>query len=133
VLEHFDAVMYYTGDDFIPQDPSVGDARRIDPGLVSQQNPTGTTGSNEMALWSFQSWIALRDYLNEGGKVVYAGRNAHQPFLDTSTALNDLTDYSYRSPQFYGFNYPANPFVDDQVKHTAHQELIEVSNDVEQY
>jgi hypothetical protein len=86
-----------------------------------------------MAVWSFQSWIALRDYLNEGGKVVYAGRNAHQPFLDTSTALNDLTDYSYRSPQFYGFNYPANPFVDDQEKHTAHQELIDVSNDVEQY
>jgi hypothetical protein len=128
VLAHFDAVLYYTGDDFIPQEPSVDDPRHL-----ATPTASSPSGSDEMALWSFQSWIALRDYLNEGGKVVYAGRNAHQPFLDTSTALNDLTDYSYRSPQFYGFNYPANPFIDDQVKHTAHQELIDVSNDVEQY
>jgi Zinc carboxypeptidase/Bacterial Ig domain len=128
VLSHFDAVLYYTGDDFIPQDATNTDARHLATPTASEPS-----GSNEMSLWSFQGWIALRDYLNEGGKLVFAGRNAHNPFLDTSTGLNDLTDYAYRSPRVFGFFYPPDNAGDDRRPHTAYQELIDVSNDVEQY
>jgi zinc carboxypeptidase/Big-like domain-containing protein len=126
VLNHFDAVLYYTGDDYIPQDASNTNGRYL---------PTASTvaGSTEMASWSFKAWIALRDYLNEGGKVLFAGRNGHVPFLGTSTGLNTYSGLQYRTDQFYGFFYPPNNAGDDRRPHTAFQELVDVSNDVEQY
>jgi Zinc carboxypeptidase/Collagen triple helix repeat (20 copies)/Bacterial Ig domain len=128
ILSHFDAVLYYTGDDFIPQD-----ALNPDPRHLATSTATGPSGSTEMASWSFKSWIALRDYLNEGGKVVFSGRNAIQPFLPTSTGLNATGPYDYRSDQAYGFFYPPDNAGDDRRPHTAFQELIPVSNDVAQY
>ena len=126
VLSHFDAVLYYTGDDYIPQDATNPNPRHL-------PTPTTGSGSTEMASWSFKAWIALRDYLNEGGKVLFAGRNAHVPFLGTSTGLNTYSGLTYRTDQFYGFFYPPNNSGDDRRPHTAFQELVDVSNDVEQY
>jgi hypothetical protein len=136
ILSHFDAVLYYTGDDFIPQDPTNPNPRHL-----ATATATSPSGSTEMASWAFKSWIALRDYLNEGGKVVFAGRNAHVPFLSTppdppsnsAGGLNATGPYEYRSDQVYGFFYPPNNAGDDRRPHTAFQELIEVSNDVLQY
>jgi hypothetical protein len=128
ILSHFDAVLYYTGDDFIPQDPE-----NTDPRHLATSTTTGASGSTEMASWSFKGWIALRDYLNEGGKVVFSGRNSIQPFISTSTGLNATGPYNYRSDQVYGFFYPPDNAGDDRRPHTAIQRLIPVSNDVAQY
>jgi hypothetical protein len=128
ILSHFDAVLYYTGDDFIPQDPAHPNARHL-----ATSTTTGASGSTEMASWSFKGWIALRDYMNEGGKVVFSGRNALQPFINTSTGLNSTGPYEYRSDPVYGFFYPPDNAGDDRRPHTAFQDLIPVSNDVAQY
>ena len=45
---------------------------------------TAQTGSNEMAPWFHHAMLELRDYANEGGKLIVAGRNVHQ--APTSTA-----------------------------------------------
>ena len=45
---------------------------------------------NEMSSWAHKVLLELRDYANEGGKLVVDGRNAHQPFTSTSTSLSAL-------------------------------------------
>jgi hypothetical protein len=136
VLSHFDAVLYYTGDDFIPQDSTNPNPRHL-----ATATATTPSGSTEMASWAFKGWIARRDYLNEGGKVVFSGRNAHVPFLSTppnppsnsAGGLNATGPYNYRTDQVYGFFYPPNNGGDDRRPHTAFQTLVPVSNDVPQY
>lgn len=62
VLSHYDAVVWYTGDDRIPQDDK--DAAVLgQPDLGVSQDQQNTT-------------IAVRDYLNEGGKLLYSGESA---------------------------------------------------------
>ncbi|WP_306206850.1 M14 family metallopeptidase [Actinoplanes sp. RD1] len=56
VLSHYRAVVWETGDDVIPR--------------VTGQ-PAGTA-----ARVAVQTELAVRDYLNEGGKLLYAGKNA---------------------------------------------------------
>ncbi|MFK3980837.1 M14 family zinc carboxypeptidase [Micromonospora sp. NPDC050397] len=56
VLSHYDAVVWETGDDVILREP----------GQVA-----GTT-----AKAAFETELAVRDYLNEGGKVLVSGKNA---------------------------------------------------------
>ena len=75
VLSHFDAVVYETGDDFVPQDITETNPRRM-------TSATAQTGSLEMARWAHHVMLELRDYANEGGKLVVAGRNVHQPFTE---------------------------------------------------
>jgi hypothetical protein len=57
VLGHYDAVVWYTGNDLLTREPG-------------QPGGTGaaTLANNEM--------LELRAYLNEGGKLLYTGRNA---------------------------------------------------------
>ena len=57
VLSHFDAVVWETGDDYLTRRPGQG------PG----------TG---VARASVETVIAVRDYLNEGGKLFFSGKNA---------------------------------------------------------
>ena len=45
VMSHFDAVNYYTGDDFIPQEATDTNPRRF-------SSATAQTGSQEMAPWA---------------------------------------------------------------------------------
>lgn len=80
VLSHFDAVLYETGDDLVPQDAAETNPRRLG-------SATSLTGSTLISQWGAKGWFNLRDYLNEGGKVVLSGRNAHQTFASSSTSL----------------------------------------------
>ncbi|MEU7530905.1 M14 family zinc carboxypeptidase [Saccharothrix sp. NPDC042600] len=64
VLSHYDAVIWYTGDDVVTREPGVG------PGNASSLAQT--------------ELFEVRDYLNEGGKVLYTGNAAGQQY---STAL----------------------------------------------
>jgi hypothetical protein len=56
VLSHYDAVLWYTGDDIIPREPTQagGNASRI----------------------AIQELYEVRDFLNEGGRVAYTGKHA---------------------------------------------------------
>ncbi|NUT99565.1 MAG: zinc carboxypeptidase [Saccharothrix sp.] len=59
VLSHYDAVIWYTGDDLVTRDAG---------------RPAGTASSLAQT-----ELFAVRDYLNEGGKVFYTGNSAgHQ-------------------------------------------------------
>ena len=63
MLSHYDAVVWYTGDDYLTREPG--------------QVPG--TGTSRLAL---DEQVAVRDYLNEGGKVVYAGKHAGQQYAE---------------------------------------------------
>ncbi|MEV8506164.1 M14 family zinc carboxypeptidase [Actinoplanes sp. NPDC051475] len=56
VLSHYDAVVWETGDDVIPRAPG---------------QPAGTVARSAL-----ETELAVRDYLNEGGKLLLAGKNA---------------------------------------------------------
>ena len=63
VLSHYDAVIWYTGRDYLTREPG--------------QIPG--TGTSRLAL---DEVVAIRDYLNEGGKVMLAGRHAGQQYFE---------------------------------------------------
>jgi hypothetical protein len=63
VLAHFDAVIWYTGEDYLTREPG--------------QVPG--TGTSRLAL---DEVIAVRDYLNEGGQVFLGGKHAGQQFFE---------------------------------------------------
>ena len=60
VLSHYDAVVWYTGDDVITREPGWG------PGNASRL--------------AMQELLEVRDYVNEGGRVLYTGQNAGQQY-----------------------------------------------------
>ncbi len=82
MLSHFDAVDYYTGDDYVPQDAGTATPRHL-------SSATAFSGSTLISQWAAKGWFNLRDYLNEGGKVVLDGRTfnacAAQPDARTGT------------------------------------------------
>ena len=57
VLSHYDAVIWYTGDDFVTREP----------GAPGQSG--ASRSANDMIL-------AVRDYLNDGGKLLHTGQHA---------------------------------------------------------
>jgi hypothetical protein len=122
VLSHFDAVVYESGDDFIPQDVANTDPRRVT-GATSQ------TGSQEMAPWFHHAMLQLRDYANEGGKLIVAGRNVHQPATSTSTSLGATGPYRWTPDPLFGFYYPPNNGGDDDLPGTAFLRSRTSSND----
>jgi hypothetical protein len=122
VLSHFDAVNYYSGDDFAPQDVSETNPRRL-------TSTTGQTGSLEMSSWSHKVMLELRDYANEGGKLIVDGRNVHQAFTGTSTSLGDTGPYTWTPDKLFGFFYPEGNQGDDDLPATAWQRSREISND----
>ncbi len=122
VLAHFDAVNYYSGDDFVPQDASETDPRRL-------SSVTGQTGSFEMAPWAHKVMIELREYANEGGKLLVDGRNVHQAFTSNSASLGATGPYNWTPDKLYGFFYPPNNGGDDDLPGTAWQRSRASSND----
>lgn len=63
VLSHYDAVIWYTGDDYLTREPG-------------QRPGTGTSSlANE-------EMLAVRSYLNEGGKLMYTGKNAGRQYAE---------------------------------------------------
>jgi len=69
VLSHYQAVIWYTGDDILTRIPGQG------PG----------TGTARLAL---EDQVAVRDYLNEGGKLFFTGKNAGQEYADGNKFRN---------------------------------------------
>lgn len=63
VLGHYDAVIWDTGDDYLTREPG--------------QVPG--TGTSRLAL---DEQVAARDYINEGGKLMYAGKHAGQQYSE---------------------------------------------------
>ena len=122
VLSHFDAVNYYTGDDFAPQDPTNTNPRR-------PTSATAQTGSLEMAPWAHKVMLELRDYANEGGKLLIDGRNVHQTFTSTSASLGATGPYTWTPDKLFGFYYPPNNSGDDDLPGTAFQRSRTISND----
>ena len=78
VLSHFDAVVWYSGKDVIPRDPTQG------PGTASKL--------------AHDEIVSIRDFINEGGRVFASGENlpyAHMngyPYPPGPTAPVPLTD-----------------------------------------
>jgi hypothetical protein len=66
VLGHFDSVVWYLGDNRLTQDPE------------DEQTELGSSTLADASVAERQEYltIAVRDYLNEGGKVVHAGETA---------------------------------------------------------
>ncbi len=69
VLSHYKAVVWYTGNDFFVREPGA----------------PGGTGTSKLAL---DEIVAVRDFLNEGGKLLYSGQNA---------ATGQLTAFPYNA------------------------------------
>ena len=122
VLSHFDAVVYETGDDFVPQDITELNPKRM-------SSATAQTGSNEMAGWFHHAMLELRDYANEGGKLIVAGRNVHQAPTSTSTSLSATGPYTWTPDKLFGFYYPENNGGDDDLPGTAFLRSRTTSND----
>src|SRR3954452_24957621 len=121
VLSHFDAVVYETGDDFAPQDVTNTNPRRM-------TSATAQTGSQEMALWAHHEMLELRDFANEGGKLIVAGRQVHQPFTSTS-GLSNTGPWTWTPDKLFGFYYPDNNGGNDDLVGTAFQRSRTTSND----
>jgi hypothetical protein len=60
VLSHYDAVLWYTGDDVVTREPGWG------PGNASRL--------------AMQELFEVRDFMNEGGRVLYSGQRAGQQY-----------------------------------------------------
>ena len=109
LVRESDAVDYYTGDDYVPQE-----AAETNPRYLS--SATGFSGSTVIASWAAKGWFELRDYLNEGGKLLYSGKYA---------GFASSADGAY----FY------NPFEEQQGECTTPQQYpcLPLLNDFEQY
>jgi hypothetical protein len=86
VLSHYDAVLWYLGDNRLTADPED----------LLTQTPLGNLP--DMAVAERQQYLtmAVRDYLNAGGKLIHAGESAqHQGLEGFSTAVGGL---------YYGLN-----------------------------
>ena len=74
--------------------------------------------------------LELRDYANEGGKLVVDGRNVHQTFTSTSTSLSATGPYTWTPDKLFGFFYPPN---NDGRRRPARHRLVRarasISND----
>jgi hypothetical protein len=75
VLSHYDAVVWEKGDDYVTRRP-------------------GQPGGTGQARVAIETQLAMRDYLNEGGKLLFTGQNAGR---------QDAEGYEFRN---YGFPEP---------------------------
>ncbi|MGH3306694.1 MAG: M14 family zinc carboxypeptidase [Nocardioides sp.] len=90
VLSHYDAVVWESGDDVIPRSPG---------------QPAGTIDDNSLAIE-----LAVRDYLNEGGKLLVAGKNNR-----LAEGADGVYDYNpYAPPECTTVDtYPCLPVFND--------------------
>ena len=105
VLSHYKAVVWYTGDDYLTREP--------------KQVPG--TGTSRLAL---DEVVAVRDYLNEGGKVLLAGKHAGQQYFE---------GYEFRNEGFPQPNESGAGQWCDSLKPESHDGCIAHTNDFFQY
>ena len=147
VLSHFDAVVFYTGDDLVPQEVGEGvtneNYRRG--GTPDATGGFNLTGSTHLTNWGVRNAHMLRNYMNDGGKVLLSGRNlwVQQTNVARSSrtqsgppeecfgggGLNSYSGYSWWQDPVYGFNYPPNQSGDDDRPHTAFFRELDMPND----
>ena len=118
VLSHFDAVNYYSGDDFGPQEVTETNVAR--PTSITAQTPA-INQAKEMAPWAHKVMLELREYANDGGKLLVDGRNVHQPFTSYSANLGATGPWTWTPDKLFGFFYPPNNEGDDDLPGTAWQ------------
>ena len=83
-----------------------------------------------MAPWAHNVMLELRDYANEGGKLIVDGRNVHQPFTAHQHAsLTATGPYTWTPDKLFGFYYPPNNGGDDDLPGTASSARAASSND----
>ena len=144
VLSHFDAVLYYTGDDLLPQAAGQGvtDENYRRGAAPAGDGTFALTGSQHLTNAGVRNAQMLRNYMNEGGKVLYAGRNGwvqqtappSQNNPDNGgTGLNSYSGYSWWQDPVYGFDYPPDQAGDDDRPHTAFFRELDISNDWSQW
>ena len=75
VLSHFDTVIWYTGDDYLTRLP----------------NQIPGTGTARLAV---EEMIAVRDHLNEGGKLFFTGKNAGLQYAEG----NEFRNFGFPEP-----------------------------------
>ena len=75
VLSHYDAVVWYTGDDYLTRRPG---------------QPPGT-GTARLAV---EEMIAVRAFLNEGGKLLYTGKRAGLQYAEG----NEFRNFGFPEP-----------------------------------
>ena len=132
MLSHFDAVVYYTGDDLVPQALGQGVTDTELPPRRDTVAANGTfnlTGSQHLTTSGVRNAQMLRNYMNEGGKVVFSGRNGWVQQTSTGTGLMNYSNYTWWQEPVYGFNYPPNQEGDDDRPHTAFFRELDISND----
>ena len=129
VLSHFDAVLYYTGDDLLPQALGQG----VDSTNYRRVSGTALTGSVHLTTEGVRNAQMLRNYMNDGGKVIFSGRNGWVQQVGTGTGLNSYSGYSWWQEPVYGFNYPPDQTGDDDRPHTAFFRELDISNDWAQW
>ena len=75
MLSHYDAVVWYTGDDYLTRRPD-------------QMPGTGT------ARLAVEEMIEVRAFLNEGGKLFYTGKNAGRQYAEG----NEFRNFGFPEP-----------------------------------
>ena len=135
VLSHFDAVLYYTGDDLLPQAVGQGvtDSSYQRGTTPSSSGTYSLTGNDHLTTTGVRNAQMLRNYMNEGGKVVFSGRNGWVQQTSTGTGLMNYSGYSWWQEPVYGFTYPPNQEGDDDRPHTAFFRELDISNDWSQW
>ena len=83
-----------------------------------------------MAPWAHKVLLELREYANNGGKLLVDGRNVHQTFTSTSASLSATGPYTWTPDKLFGFYYPPNNEGDDDLPGTAWQRSRTISNDI---
>jgi hypothetical protein len=116
VLSHYKAVIFYTGDDNITRVPG----------------QPGGTGSTKLL---DDEIIAVRDYLNEGGKTLVTGQNALQGAWDgfLYNPLGGTPPNPFCPGNVTNGNGNADDPVDDQGNTLQVENCVAISNDFLQY
>ena len=69
ILDHYSHVVWYTGDDYVPREPDAPGGSGVTKGAIDTQN-------------------AVRDFLNDGGKLFFTGKNAGRVFGENIYSYN---------------------------------------------
>ena len=93
----------------------------------------GLIGSTHLPNWGVRNAHMLRNYMNDGGKVLMTGRNVWVQQTTnrscTECGLNSYSGYSWWQDPVYGFDYPPNQEGDDDRPHTAFFRELDMPND----